>query len=412
MNGISIKNKFKKSKIFNDCLINIMASLMVTVTLQLIVYPILADMFGGEKYGDILTVMAVFNILLSSIGNVLNNVRLISNQNYMACKQQGDFNILIAILGILGAIAAWSISKYIYHLEEALLFGIATLIGILRAYYIVSYRLFLEFKKNLVSNIFLILGYGLGLLVSMLSNNWILVFGIGEGLSLVYVLAKTNLKSEKWKLTNLFSSTLRLFLQLAIVSIIGNLLVYFDRILVNPLLGATSVAIFSVAAFWGKSLTSFFEPIANVFLGYFSSGKYRMSTKNYSLICGMSILCILAFFALGCVIAPYLVKFLYPSLYEATMPYIPLVSFATLLPSVITFVQPAVLVVCNKSFLLILQILYTVVYTCVSTSLSGKYGLTGFSVGLIISNLFYVVLFISLGLYSIKRNTIDKTTER
>ena len=85
MNGISIKNKFKKSKIFNDCLINIMASLMVTVTLQLIVYPILADMFGGEKYGDILTVMAVFNILLSSIGNVLNNVRLISNQNYMAC---------------------------------------------------------------------------------------------------------------------------------------------------------------------------------------------------------------------------------------------------------------------------------------------------------------------------------------
>lgn len=403
MNINNLKNKLKNSKIFNDCFINIVASMMVTVTLQLLVYPILAEVYGVEKYGDILTAMAIFNILLSSIGNVLNNTRLIANQNYQEHKQQGDFNILIIALGILGAIIAFFISKCVYHLEEAVWFGIATLIGILRAYYIVSYRLFLEFQKNLVSNLFLILGYGVGLLVAFLSNNWLFVFGIGEGSSLLYVLMKTSLKSEKWQFTNLFGSTLKLFLQLAIVSIIGNLLVYFDRILVNPLLGATSVAIFSVAAFWGKSLGSFFEPIANVLLGYFSSGKYKISIKNYLIICSMSILCILAFFAVGCVIAPYLVKFLYPSLYEATIPYIPLVSFATLLPSVITFVRPAVLVVCNKSYLLVLQVLYTIAYIWVSMGLSGKYGLTGFSAGLIISNLFYVVLFIGLGLYSIKR---------
>ena len=75
-----------KKKIVGDFSYNLMSSLLATGVLQIVVYPVLARLFNASAYGILLTVMGIVNTVSVSIGNTLNNTRLIQNTNY---EEQG-----------------------------------------------------------------------------------------------------------------------------------------------------------------------------------------------------------------------------------------------------------------------------------------------------------------------------------
>ena len=243
----------------------------------------MAQQYGGEKYGLILTVMAVFNIFNSSFGNTLNNTRLLQNNKYNNKGISGDFNVLISIISIVGSVGIFIVVCFFYPgvKDNAVVLAMAALIGIARAYYIVSFRLELNFKKHLISNLILAIGYGVGMIVAHTTGAWAFVFLGGELCSFLYILKTTSLPYESWRRTALYHKTKTLYLQLTFTSLIGNVLIYLDRLLINPLLGSISVSLYTIAAFWGKSLSSFLEPIANVLLGYFSKGNLKLTISNY-----------------------------------------------------------------------------------------------------------------------------------
>ncbi len=394
------KNSIKFAK---DSVLNIVASMMVTFTLQIVVYPFLAQKMGDEKYGEILTVMAVFNTLISTLGNTVNNARLIRNAENEREKAEGDFNVITIVMALLGALITGILAVTIYNMpaKENVFLLLAVIIGIVRAYYIVTFRIWLDFKKQIVSNMLAVLGYVLGIFLVSKIELWPIIFLCGELASLVYVLCVSTLPKAGWKITGKLNQTLVLLLQLIIISLLANVLTYFDRFLINPLLGAKQVAIFTVAAFWGRSLSAVFEPIANVILGYCSQKDFEITRKKFNLIFGGSCIVVFFFWGIGFAIAPFLTRVLYPSIINDALPYISIVSLACLMASISTFLRPILLVMCKKNVLIGIQVIYIVIYALASVCFIKSLGLYGMGIAIFIANLCNSILYVALGNWKI-----------
>ena len=79
-----------------DFIVNIFASSLMTIVLQLLIYPFFSQKLSSVQYGTILTIMGVVNTFIGTVGNSLNNVRLVCNNQYER-DNNGDFNILLII---------------------------------------------------------------------------------------------------------------------------------------------------------------------------------------------------------------------------------------------------------------------------------------------------------------------------
>lgn len=101
-----------KKKIFFDMILNIVATSIPTVVLQLLILPSLSNYMDGNAYGLMVTILAVLNVVPSTIGNVLNNVRLLHEESYNKDNEQGDFQILLTIFQAINLLIMVTVSIY------------------------------------------------------------------------------------------------------------------------------------------------------------------------------------------------------------------------------------------------------------------------------------------------------------
>lgn len=395
----------KVKQVAKDFTMNFLASIIVTIMLQIVIYPYLAQKYSSEIYGNILLIVGFVNVIVGVIGNTLNNTRLIKEISYQDLGKKGDFQCLITIMSILGALGTFIFASYCncFSRKEIFFIAIYSLIGIVRSYYIVEYRLELNFKKQIQANIFLLLGYAGGIAISIAIKNWVLIFVIGEIVSCFFTLLTSNLKKEPFEKTVLLKSTLICYVNLILLGLTNNLLSYCDRFLIYPLLGPTVLSIYTVAAFFGKSMGIIVEPIANVLLSYFTKKNFKITCKKYLLLYICSIgLCAL-FLLIGKTIAPLVLRIIYPTLFGEADNYFISATIANLLLVSTTLIRPVVLTYSKTSSILILQIIYAIIYFGLSWSLSKIMGLNGFILGCIISGIFNSICYFVLGLFSIKK---------
>lgn len=378
-----------KKKISKDFLYNIMAMAVSTGVMQLIVYPYLASQFSQSIYGTLLTVMGIVNTIANSFGNSLNNVRLINNTDYNSKGYVGDFNLLLNVSSILSTIIICILGSvwFKFDILTIILLGILVILITVRCYHVVSYRLVLDFRKILLQNILLSIGYIIGLGIAYFTKQWVFIFICAEFISLIYIFKTSKLYKESVGTTPLFAYTLKKYGILIVTGLSINLLTYLDRLMLYPLLGAESVAIYTVASFFGKSLGIITTPINGVLLGYYSQSNFKMDRKlfwkiNAVVICGGTV-----FMGITTIISPAITKFLYPSVFNNAQRYIFMANLAAVVGVIANSIQPAVLKFAPTYFQLIKELLYCVVYLGLGVLLLKLYGVMGFCYGALIANL-------------------------
>lgn len=397
-------------KIIKDFGSNILASLIVTATLQILAYPILASIYTSEEYGKILTIMGIVNTLVVSFGNSLNNVRLILNNVYTELKDTSDFNRLL-LLSITVSNIIVITAMTIIKINNITLISLLILVslGILRAYYVFNYRLRLDFVKNLICSTLISLGYIIGILLIKVIEWWFLLFIIGESLALIYTFKYNNDKVRSIKKSKYYRSTFNKYALLIGTSIIGNLLTYMDRLIIFPSLGGNAVSNYFVASFFGKSLSLIITPVAGVLLGYYVQKNFVMSRKifwkiNFFVICIASIFLVISIF-----ISPWITGLLYPTLIGSAKDYIFLANLAAVIYTTASMTQPAVLKFAPSYWQLVLQIFYGAIYLSLSIILLNNYGLYGFCYSAIISNLLLLIMLYFVGDTSIRKANLNKS---
>lgn len=368
----------KKKQILKDFIINIIAAVIPIALLQVVIFPQLAEIKGDEIYGFIVTIISIMTLFSDSYGNVLNNVRLLQDEEY---KEKGDFNFIL-LIGVIFNIVVVYIGYNYYGLRNEGIVGIlvASVLILVRAYYIVGFRLVLSYKNILINNIFLAIGYLLGFEVFLKFGNWTVIYSCGNVVSLVHLFFSSQLMRESLRRTPLFKKTFKKFLILYIAFFLKTFITYADKLLIFPILGAEAVAYYYAASVMGKMMSMAISPISSVILSYVVKAK-TISKEMINRILMLIIVISSVGFILAYVFGRILLKLLYNSWFDITVGLLPWTVLAAVLGGVASIIQPFILRFKSEVYQIIVNIIYILVYISISLLLTRLYGLTGFCIG-------------------------------
>lgn len=400
---------FKVRSFENNFILNLFASIILIGTMHLWVYPKLAMYYGVEKYGFILATMAGLTIVYGTLGNGLNNLRMITNKDYNDRELRGDYNIIL----LLAFIAAFIVVVILYFfdylaVERVTILGILgiVILAVFRMYATVEYRLHLDYKRVLFLNILMSIGYILSVLLvvnqSSRNNAWIFIFLSGEICACIYLLLTTSLWKEPFTRTYFFSKTIFKYGGICYLSLVDGALLYLDRTFLYPLLGGTAVAIFFVSTILGKVMGIVAGPAANVLFSYLGQQDFVITRKKYKSllwkICFFGIFCYLGAILLSGII----VSFLYPEMYGEVTKIMFISNVVPVTGVIGTMILPVVLRYVSLSRQSIFETGYLLFYMIVCYFFSKQYGLLGFCYGAIVSNMVRIVYLWYLGYYAIR----------
>lgn len=394
---------YKHLNMSKDFLWNIMASLVATGVLQLLVYPILARNYDKSFYGVILTSMGIINTLAVSFGNSLNNSRLVTLDTYNEEKSEGDYNVLLLYTNVLVSVAIIILGISLFEFDVYIVLGTLLLSSLLvfRSYLVVLFRIRLDFKAFFYNSLLLAIGYAIGSLLILIIDFWPIPFIVGEIFALLHLYIFFKPKQITIKKTRYFKFSLNKSSILIITTILGNALIYMDRILLYPILGSESVSVYTVASFFGKTLGIVAAPMAGVLLSYYSSKNFVMNKKKYLVSSYMIFISSIIFIPLIVIIAPFITRILYPTIYDDAKIYILWANIGALIIVVTRMMQPAIIKYAPTYWLLLKEGVYGITYIALSIVLIPKYSINGLIWVTIISASLKVVLMFFLGYYYI-----------
>ena len=398
----------KLKSISIDFIYNVLSSLILTGVSQLIVYPILAAQHSDTEYGVILTVMGVVNTLIVAFGNTLNNVRLIMATKYEAKNKTGDFNLLVLIMSLIVFLCTTIISAFFFSTPNHIVIGLAifAVVGALKSYYCVSFRLVLNFKKILIQHVVGAAGYLIGVGLLFIVPYWVLPFILTECFQLVFIFKYSKLYKEPLKTTSLLKLTSTKYIILIATGFSSTLITYLDRLVIYPLLGAEAVSTYTVASYFGKSLGILMTPVAGVLLGYYAQKGFRMSSKLFWIINGITIAIGVVFMIFSSIVAPPVTNFLYSSLYTDSQSYIFAANMAATINVLCSLTQASVLKFAPTWIQIVKELAYGIVYVLCGYVLLNTYGLMGFCVAAIVANIIKLLVLYSIGSVYIGRSKI------
>lgn len=379
--------KQKSGRIAGDFIVNICASVIYTFSRQIVVFPLLAARLSSGEYGTLLTVTSLCTVLTALLGGSLNNIRLVQNQEYEEKKLCGDFN-LICLVNVIVWIFGGQLLGYVFGLGSVTTVLLTSYLVVSGLYQYASslFRLQLNFKRIFVANSIMSLGYIAACAVFTTRELWPAVFLVGEFCGFAYVATTTKFWKEPIQATAMFGDTAKRFVLFILINLVGNLLLYADRMIIYPTLGAENVSYYSVASFFGKSAGIVMTPISGVLLGYFSQKGFKASKRLFAQVNGLSLGCLTVFFLGCCLAAPWITRLLYPTLYQQAAPYIIFANFGAVVNIAGNMAQPMVLKCCNTKWTLAVQLLYGGTYLALTAVLMPAFGLMGFCWATIASN--------------------------
>lgn len=395
-----------KKKLILDTIFNIIATAIPILVLQLIVLPIIGKELGESQYGLVITLISFSTLISVPIGNVLNNIKLLTYNQYTDKNISGDFNILLLSGSIINVIAI--IIGTIYYERTLSVVSVSLMIllsclTLLREYLIVGYRIELNYKAILINNLILGLGYALGLVIFYLSGYWQFIYIAGTFLSLLYVLKTSNLIKERLVKTQLFGSTLYKSVVLLFSVFIKTFLSYADKLLIFPLLGPAAVATYYSSTLLGKIMSMAITPISSVMLSYLAKME-KIGVKKFVSLLSVTINVGIIGYFIAILISGPVLRALYPDWAERSMELIYITTATAIIQVITSVINPIILRFNNVNWQAIISGINVIIYLILSLMLYKHYGLYGFSVGVMIASLSKLVMMIFVYFYEYKSN--------
>jgi O-antigen/teichoic acid export membrane protein len=379
---------------------------IVTLVLQLIAYPFLAKYLGSVEYGTILTEMGIANILVVTLGGGLNNTRLIQHETYIKQGITADYAIMAVSSSIFGGAAIALTMPFVFGLQGANLAFLVgyVVLGVLNGYYSVGLRLKLDFKGLLFVNTLLALGYLAGVGLLYITGFWAFVFFAGEVAASIYYFTKQEIVREPLARSKLFKESFSKWMLLIGSAVISNVVIYLDRLIIYPVMGANDVAIYTVATFFGKALGLVAAPIAGVLLSYFAQADFVMNLRRFNGLALLSIAACGAFTLVSVLVSPAVSGFFYPTIIASAKPYLFIANLAAIVFVSASFIRPAVLKYAPTVWQPVIQGIYGVTYFVCGYIALQRGGMMAFCYAILGANALNLIILYIAGVRAFTRN--------
>lgn len=375
-----------KKKVIFDMLLNIVAAALPVAMLQLIIYPKVAKNLGGDEYGLMLTIYSIWIMISNSLGNVLNNIKLLRYPQYQEIGEDGDISLLLYHWLVAGSAIVFVVICLYYGnftFLHGLLGCIVGALMFLKAYLEVGFRIKLNYQYILINNALMSVGFLGGYLLFRITGIWEFIFLVGYLLSCTFCEIKTKLLRERPKKTSIFSEVCKDSYSLVIAAVINNLINYADKLVLYPLMGGTAVSIYYTATILGKITGMLTGPINSVILSYITRwDKSRANVFSKVLLIGTAV--IIAGYGCTMLISRPVINLLFPQWIDEVMEIMPLTTITIMLTLLSSFLQPFVMKYCKMQWQIGISAIGSGCYFICALILWKIMGLNGFCIGTII----------------------------
>lgn len=378
-----------KWKIFFDMCLNIGASGAPIAVLQLIIYPYLASRISSEEYGLMITLYSLWIVISNSLGNVLNNIRLLRNAEYEKENIKGDFPFLLKNFMIINFIIIF-IGTIFYIKELDIIYIVFSIVIsmfiLLKAYFEVGFRIKLDYVSILINGILQCFGFILGLIFFYFTRIWQFVFLCGFLFNTIFTLLKTEMLKEAFVKTRLYKSVSKDAGIYTLATFSGSLMTYADKMVLYPLMGGHVVSIYYTATILGKIISMISGPVTGVILSYIS--KWSNSQKKiFSKILIVGVILAVIGYGITMGISYPVINILFPQWKDEVMIYLPITTIAIAIQTLNSFLNPFVLKFYDIKWQIIIGMTSVVVYFVMALVLWNFYGMIGFCIGTVLGQL-------------------------
>lgn len=383
-------NIYAKVKMFcKDSIWSIAALVLMNIVSQFVVYPIWAQRYGSEVYGNIVYAMSLINIFAVSVGVSTNYARMSESSTRKTVN--GDYNRLLCAAGIISGIFCFLMLYYgnmQMSKSDAILAGILCLLTLWRYYADVEYRMKLNYKGYFLYYLIISSGYLLGILLFLATDRWPLALMPGEFFGLFLVWKRGSIWKGKPFLPgkNVRENTKTAVL-LILTNLISNIIFNGDRILLQNLLGGVAVTVYYLASLMGKTMSLITTPLNSVIIGYISKYQGKFTKKMISWLFAGSVILILAGTIVGVVASYILIAVLYPKNYEMVRDYFFVGNLTQVFYFVTNIITTILLRIAKADCQLKINICYAVffIFLCIPGAILN--GIDGFCYSLLMVNM-------------------------
>lgn len=389
-----------KKRIAKDVFLNVIASALPVVLLQIFLFPSLAFEIGSELYGFVIAIYSMFSLAPGSFGNALNNVRLVHQTDWHS-EADSNFNVLLLITGVLSAsiTIAYALLNGLSEITPLVLIALTSLCWIAREFGSVAFRLVLDFWAICINSFVMCAGYLIGYLVFMLGGGWGFIFLFGQLLSCIYIFKKTDFYSAGFKVSTFFKQIAKETMQLEVSVFIARVVVYCDRLILYPLMGGTAVAIYYSATVISKLVNLGTASLNSVVLSYLSKQKTDQRKRALLVLLVGFVVCVV-FYGLILLTAPLILTVLYPQFTNDSLLLVPITAATSLIAVLSSLLNPYLLKFRSMSWQLLMPSLSLIVYVVLTLLLFMNFGLLGFCVGALITEILKLLVQLLIYLFA------------
>lgn len=376
-------NKLKS--IFNDSLWSISGLILMNASAQLLVYPILNRLFGSDKYGEIVYLLSIMNIVSITLGTAANYTRItLSAQKKTLNTPYLAVMAASSAVALLISAAVCLLNRGSITIVDTMFYSILCCITMWRYYGDIEYRLRLNYKGYFIYCLLIGLGYIIGIPLTYATGIWALALIPGELFGLGFVLAKgTVLRVDSPISSSNMQEILRIFLTLCGSYFISNLIFNSDRILLSYVMDNLAVSVYYISSLLGKTLSLITTPFNSVISGYLARYKGGLSVRLINII---SAICVIASAATSglCVLgSELLLPFLYPDIYPYAKNSVFICSLAQTIYFSSNIISVIVLRFSGIKHQALLNGVYAFAFISVCVPLTIFCGMNGFYIGLL-----------------------------
>lgn len=394
-------------------MISIIGVFFVTGISQLIIYPYLSRKLDSSTFGSFLTVIGVASALAIIFGSSLMNMKLLTQNDYVNELENKDFKKLLlkSILFIIPIVTTVTLFYYRQsNVIDILLINILAVLTMMRAFMVSYYRIDLNYKFILYHLIATGAGYLFGVFLYRFVNYWEVIFLSGEVCAFLFAYRTTKYRNEEFKTSKLYKKTQIGFIQIIAAGAVTNVMIYIDRILINPILGAANVTIYFIASLIGKTLGLVLQPVASMIFNYIAKDT-KVDKKKIFMYFSVFILILgVLLYIASVILSPMLIKLLYPKNFIDVKKYLNIANLGAVIAILGGLIQPFSIKYAPLWWQSIIEITYGCIYILGGIIFMSHMQLYGFCLIAVIANLIRLVGLLSVGVYYIyfqdKRNRI------
>lgn len=400
-------NFIKKYKnFFSDMILNMIGFGIYIIAQQILLLPILAKIVDDTIYSNIVLYISILNVVCNVTGGELGNVRLVRDSAYKEKNVHGDFTRILLSISPIITVIVFPILIYLkYSIIGSILYTLTILMANVRLYATCFYRLEKKFNKVIIQNIFYLIGIILSLILFKFIGNIYLLLFIPECVSLIYALKNSDILIMGLKKTNEMKKTIRKFGGLGFVSLLTNLMNYFDKFLIYPMFGATSVAVYYAVNSMSKIASLITNPMSSVILSWVANSDEKKNKKKIlkmTLISNIPILLVVTIITIP--LTYIALRILYSQYMEDALVLIIPIAITTAFGTAATLIKSVLLKYTNTNKLVVTYVIYFAIFSLLGYNLSKSQGLIGFTVANLIAKIILWGLFIILLIISKKEN--------